>query len=106
MISARVHPGELPASHIMNGIINFLVGDDPRAVALRDEFVFKIIPIINPDGVYRGFFRSDQLGNNLNRFYINPSPTEQPTAYAIRKLYMHLAPRVYCYIDLHGHTSK
>jgi murein tripeptide amidase MpaA len=56
-ISARVHPGETPASHTCNGFLRFLFGDDPRAILLRDEFVFKIVPFLNPDGVFRGHFR-------------------------------------------------
>ena len=39
-----------------------------------DKFTFKIVPILNPDGVYRGYFRLDTLGQNLNRFYTNPDP--------------------------------
>jgi murein tripeptide amidase MpaA len=76
--SARVHPGETPGSHVMNGILKFLCSDDPRAVLVRKFFVFKIVPMINPDGVYRGYFRSDTKGINLNRLYNTPSVTDAP----------------------------
>ena len=61
-LSARVHPGEVPSSHVLNGLIKFLVMEnDESAKRLRDNFVFKIIPCLNPDGVYRGYFRNDTL---------------------------------------------
>ena len=28
---------------------------------LRDRFVFKIVPMLNPDGVYRGYYRLDTM---------------------------------------------
>jgi murein tripeptide amidase MpaA len=62
-ISARVHPGEVPSSFVMNGILDFLTrDDDPQTMALLDNFVFKIIPMLNPDGVVRGHYRLDNLG--------------------------------------------
>ncbi len=85
LISARVHPGETPASFTMEGVINFLVDkQDLRAYLLRKMFVFMIVPMINVDGVYHGHFRMDINGNNLNRFYINPSPKHQPAIYGIK----------------------
>lgn len=66
--------------------------------------------MVNPDGVARGNFRTDQNGVNLNRVYNNPIQWEHPTIYAIRKLFMHYnhigRDYIHTYLDLHGHTSK
>ena len=85
-ISSRVHPGETPSSYVINGFIRFLISNDDRAVLLRSLFVFKIVPMINPDGVFRGFFRTDTRGNDLNRQYLNPSIVFHPTVYAIKQI--------------------
>jgi len=45
ILTSRVHPGESNASWIMNGVIDFLIGEDTNAKFLRDTFVFKIIPM-------------------------------------------------------------
>jgi murein tripeptide amidase MpaA len=74
VIGARVHPGEVPGSHVMTGIIDELTKDSKIGRILRDNFIFYIFPIFNPDGVARGHFRVDTNGINLNRCYINPSP--------------------------------
>jgi len=64
-LTSRVHPGETPASYVLNGILNFLTGrkitknEQTQAKILMDSFVFKIIPMLNPDGVYRGYYRLD-----------------------------------------------
>lgn len=54
VISARVHPGETPASWMMRGMLDFLTGDSAEARLLRSLFVFKIVPMLNPDGVAFG----------------------------------------------------
>jgi len=61
-LSARVHPGESNSSWMMKGIIDFLVSSAPEAKALRDNFVFKIVPILNPDGVINGNYRCSLSG--------------------------------------------
>ena len=50
ILTARVHPGESNASWIMHGIIDFLTSDHPKANDLRNKFVFKVVPMLNPDG--------------------------------------------------------
>ena len=59
-LSARVHPGETASSFVLNGILDFLTNEkNEQAAVLRKRFVFKVIPMLNPDGVYRGYYRLD-----------------------------------------------
>ena len=62
IMTSRVHPGETNASWMMNGVIDFLVSEDPQAQHLRNTFVFKIVPMINPDGVIVGNYRCSLMG--------------------------------------------
>uniref|UniRef100_A0A182FDX2 Peptidase M14 domain-containing protein n=1 Tax=Anopheles albimanus TaxID=7167 RepID=A0A182FDX2_ANOAL len=92
-ISSRVHPGETPASFVLNGFLSMLL--DRKSIVsqtLRRMYVFKVIPFLNPDGVYNGLYRSDTRGHNLNRVYLGPCHETQPAIYAARKLirYYHL----------------
>ena len=57
VISARVHPGEPQSSWVLHGLIEFLVSNDPLAKVLRKNYIFKIIPMLNPDGVIYGNYR-------------------------------------------------
>ena len=67
MITSRVHPGETGASLMMKGIIDYLVGPSIGARVLRDNFIFKIVPMLNPDGVINGNTRCNLTGVDLNR---------------------------------------
>lgn len=62
ILSARVHPGESNSSWMMKGIIDFLVSNAIEARVLREHFVFKIIPMINVDGVINGNYRCSLSG--------------------------------------------
>ena len=42
----------------MHGLIDYLTGPSETAKALRDNFVFKLIPMLNPDGVINGNYVS------------------------------------------------
>jgi hypothetical protein len=108
VISARVHPGETNASFMMHGVIQFLTSEDPMARTLRDYFVFRIVPMLNPDGVIHGNYRCSLTGQDLNRRYADCSPTFHPTIAAMKGLLesVQQSSGVYLYLDLHGHSRN
>lgn len=42
--------------------------------------------MLNPDGVARGHYRFDTLGQNLNRHYDDPDFFKQPSIYAVKEV--------------------
>lgn len=67
IICSRVHPGESNASFIVEGFLEFIVSNEKDAKTLRDTFVFKVVPMLNPDGVIVGNYRCNLNGLDLNR---------------------------------------
>ena len=67
VVTARAHPGEPQASWMMQGLLEFLTGPSLAAKQLRDHFVFKLVPSLNPDGVVVGNQRVNLSGADLNR---------------------------------------
>jgi uncharacterized repeat protein (TIGR02543 family) len=70
-VIAQQHSGEVPASWEAEGLIRFLLSDNPTAAAIRRSFIFRIVPIVNVDGVYYGVSRYTPIRNgyqyDLNR---------------------------------------
>merc|ERR1712232_888028 len=90
VITARVHPGESNASWVMKGMLDYLTGASLDARILRDNFVFKIIPMLNPDGVIVGNYRCSLVGHDLNRQWDEPSRKLHPTVFFAKSMCRHL----------------
>lgn len=56
------------------------------ASILRENFVFKIIPMVNPDGVFLGNNRCNLVGQDLNRCWNVSSEFSSPTILAIKEM--------------------
>lgn len=48
------------------------------------KFVFKIIPMLNPDGVIVGNYRCSLAGRDLNRNYRHPRRESFPTVFGVK----------------------
>lgn len=107
ILTARHHPGESNSSWIMKGCIDFLLSQDSlEAATLRRNFVFKIVPMINVDGVIYGNYRCSLAGIDLNRVWKRPNKTLFPEICAIRKLVetFNAERPVIMFTDIHGHS--
>jgi murein tripeptide amidase MpaA len=108
VLTGRIHPGESNGSWMLKGAIDFLTSDAPEAELLRDNFVFKIIPMLNPDGVINGNYRCSLSGSDLNRRWKTPSKYIHPTVYFTKRLCREFQKerKLALYLDFHGHSRK
>lgn len=125
MINGRVHPGESNSSWIVHGFISALLQKDSLAKQLRSQFIFKIIPMINPDGVVFGNYRTSFLGKDMNRmFFANAGTSKEaqedadkiderliPEIVAVRKLIayckqMDQGNKILGFFDIHQHSKR
>ena len=109
-LSARVHPGESPASFMMHGLLLFLTSEHPRAKELREACILQIVPMLNPDGVFLGNYRCNSVGLDLNRLWHASSGSgTAPTIHAMREAaaaYVgHPQLRLSMILDMHAHST-
>lgn len=109
LLSARIHPGESNSSLMMHGILEYLLGETPSAKLLRDTFIFKCIPMLNPDGVINGSHRCSLAGCDLNRQWANPDARQFPTIYWTKSIWNYVKSKtdnVLLLCDFHGHSRR
>ena len=63
----RQHAAETAGSHMIEGLIDFLLSDDDDACGLRGYYVWHIVPMLNPDGVFLGNTRATSESRDPNR---------------------------------------
>ncbi|XP_049749303.1 cytosolic carboxypeptidase 3 isoform X4 [Elephas maximus indicus] len=108
ILTARVHPGETNSSWIMKGFLDYILGGSSDAKLLRDTFIFKVVPMLNPDGVIVGNYRCSLAGRDLNRSYTSVLKESFPSVWYTRNMIRRLMEKreVILYCDLHGHSRK
>ncbi|MFN8770045.1 MAG: M14-type cytosolic carboxypeptidase [Neisseriaceae bacterium] len=99
--TARQHPGETMAEWFMEGLISRLLDDkDSTSKSLLKNCVFYMVPNMNPDGAYNGNLRTNSVGTNLNREWLNPSLEKSPEVYYVRNKMQQTS--VDMSFDIHG----
>jgi murein tripeptide amidase MpaA len=64
----------------MEGFLEFIIGNE------KEAFVFKIVPMLNPDGVIVGNYRCSLTGLDLNRQWQNPNSKLSIEIYAMKEM--------------------
>jgi hypothetical protein len=72
----RQHPAEVSGSHMLEGMIDFLISDHPYARRFRRNYVWYVVPMVNPDGVYLGYTRATSESRDANRDWGNTNSVE------------------------------
>ena len=105
VIIGRQHPGETVGSYVVKGCMDFLMGNSDEAKKLREIYLIKIVPMMNPDGVLVGNSRTSFAGCDLNRRWGKPNEIIHPEIFHTKEMITKLATQrnIAFVIDCHGH---
>ena len=104
----RQHAWEAGSSWVGDGAIRLLLSDAADAARLRNQIVFKIFPMADPDGVAAGRVRFNKNGYDLNRNWDTLDPVKMPEIAAQHKAildWVDAGHRVDLFLSLHN-TEK
>ena len=104
---ALQHAGEDAGAYLIEGLVNFLVSDDPSAVTVRKNFNYLVIPIMNPDGIYHGTSRYNMEMEDLNSIWIDDA-LAQPEVTGVKKWadsWLVDGQTIDLFIDVHNHSQ-
>jgi len=76
---AKEHAIEQDGAWVTEGIIKFLLSDDPKAAALRKKTIFAIIPLVAPDATYHGRTVNPATGYDISHRYDSRTPFKDRT---------------------------
>ena len=85
-ITARLHSAETHGSQIMKNIIHELVTKSESYDTVLSNYVIKLVPLINTDGVTIGNSRSSLVGLDLNRRWADPNASIHPEIFFLKKI--------------------
>ncbi len=107
LLMALQHAGEDAGGFMAEGMIDFLLSDDPEASEAKEKFIFNIIPMMNPDGIYHGISRYNLEMEDLNNIWTDNSRAQPPVTGVknwVVKQY-EAGNRIDLFIDIHNHTQ-
>jgi hypothetical protein len=101
-ILGRQHAGETAGSYQLTGLVDHLLSGEPEAQPLLDGLIWRVVPMLNPDGVYLGHSRATSLLRDPNADWANDSSVEVSL---VRAHIEALAPRPDMVLDWHNQVN-
>jgi hypothetical protein len=108
-LMARQHSWETGTSWVCEGALRFLLSDDAEAARIRDGYIFKVFPMADPDGVFRGGVRFNVHGYDLNRNWDTVDARLMPEIFSQRKAILEWVDgghRLDLFLTLHNTESN
>lgn len=108
LVIALQHAGEDAGGYLAEGMMEYLLSDDPVATKARRNFVYHIVPMMNPDGIYQGTSRYNSNMADLNSIWMDESLT-QPEVAGVKEWvhqWQEKGNRLSLFIDVHNHTQQ
>lgn len=105
---ARQHPAETGGSWKAEGLLEWLLSDDPQAAAMLENGTVYLAGFLNPDGVVIGNYRANLAGENLNRVWDDPDPDTAPEIRAVHDEMVRFAEEggeIAFFVDFHAHST-
>lgn len=113
-VTGTQHGYEMAAGPVCEGIVSALLENSDSSKALLKTAVFHILPILNPDAVFRGGYRYNMHDVDLNRNWDNVRATPwdrvvpEPEVGAVQRLiddWVDNGGRIDFYMDFHCLTT-
>jgi hypothetical protein len=103
-VLGRQHAAETAGSHQLTGMVDFLLSGDPDAQPLLDWVVWRVVPMLNPDGIHLGYSRGTSLLRDPNADWANDASVEVVT---VRERVLELAdePGLDMVLDWHNQVN-
>lgn len=104
---ALQHSGEDAGGYYAEGMINYLLSDNVEAANIRKKFVYKFVPMMNPDGIYNGITRYNANMEDLNNIWLNEGEP-QPEVSGLQQWLNHWyanGNQLDLFIDIHNHSQ-
>jgi cytosolic carboxypeptidase protein 6 len=100
-IVSRQHPPEVTGTIGMMSFVDAIASDSEVAKGFRKQFRTVVVPVANPDGVERGYWRTNANGIDLNRDWMRFT---QPETRAIRDEMLRVrdAGKLWLFLDFHS----
>ncbi|HET7102349.1 MAG TPA: M14-type cytosolic carboxypeptidase [Terriglobia bacterium] len=105
----RQHSWEGGSSWAGEGAIRFLMSSGAAAARIRRDTIFKVLPLQDPDGVFRGGVRFNAYGYDLNRNWDTDDPVKMPEITAARNAIASWADqgkRIDFFLSLHNDETN
>ncbi len=92
-ITGMQHAYEMAAGWVIEGLLETLFADNDSSRAVLDDYVFVMVPMVNPDGIFHGGYRYNMNAVDLNRNWNDEALNDwdraipEPEVASVQRLY-------------------